>query len=503
MSLPTNITARVVPVFPANVVGGTGVSVTKSGGVYTIAGDFDQYGDAQGTILFRNATVWTGLAPGTDGQVLRSGGPTGNPSWQDDTPVADGSVTTAKLADGAVTFVKMQDIATDRLLGRATAGSGSPEEITLGGGVELSSGALQREALTGDVTALAGNNATTIANDAVTFAKLQNVSTGIVVGRDTAATGDAEELTPSAVLDIIGNTRGAIVSRGASEWSALSPGTSGQVLTSQGTGADLIWQTPSGGGSSTPSFGGELQYVSTTSLKLEAVSGDTHSVPNGSGGWTQLDISTAPTVDTTGLSATTSYFAYLYDSSGATLELSTTVPTYDQGVEVKTGAVTRLLVGYVRTNGSTQFQDDDDGRLVRSYYNRKAVSLSNIFTAVENVAAGGGFAELNSSFRLEFMAARGDGLIGSVSGHSSNNSATGTTFSAVGLNGASTVSPEGGSATFGQGAGGAVGASGQFGDLTPGYNYITYVGKALTGQGNYGLTDVKNGLNALLVPGTR
>jgi len=503
MTLPTNITARVVPVFPANVVGGTGVSVTKSGGVYTIAGDFDQYGSAQGTMLFRNATVWTGLAPGTSGQVLRSGGPTGDPSWQDDTPVADGSITTAKLADGAVTFVKMQDIATDRLLGRATAGSGSPEEITLGGGVELNSGALQREALTGDVTASAGNNATTIANDAVTFAKFQNVSTGIVVGRSTAATGDAEELTPSAVLDLIGNTQGAIVSRGASAWSALSPGTSGQVLTSQGAAADLIWQTPSGGGSSTPSFGGELQFVSTTGLKLEAVTGDTHSVPNGSGGWTQLDISTAPTVDTTGLASTTSYFAYLYDSSGATLELSDTGPTWDQGVEVKTGAVTRLLVGYVRTNGSTQFQDDDEGRLVRSYYNRNAVDLSNVFSAVETVTAGGAFEELNSSFRLGFMAARGDGISTSVSGHSSNNSASGLTFSASGLNGATTVKPEAGTATFGQGVGGAVGASGFFGNLTPGYTYVTYVGKSVTDTGSFGLTNIKNGLNALLIPGSR
>jgi hypothetical protein len=55
--------------------------------------------------------------------------------------IADGSVTTAKLADGAVvtvdiassavTYAKMQDVsATDRLLGRSTAGAGVVEEIT-------------------------------------------------------------------------------------------------------------------------------------------------------------------------------------------------------------------------------------------------------------------------------------------------------------------------------------------------------------------------------------
>jgi hypothetical protein len=53
--------------------------------------------------------------------------------------LADGAVTTAKasnlgtaaLADGAVTYAKLQDVsATDRLLGRSTAGSGDVEEIT-------------------------------------------------------------------------------------------------------------------------------------------------------------------------------------------------------------------------------------------------------------------------------------------------------------------------------------------------------------------------------------
>lgn len=43
---------------------------------------------------------------------------------------SDGSVVTEKLASGAVTLVKLQDIATARLLGRATAGTGSAEELT-------------------------------------------------------------------------------------------------------------------------------------------------------------------------------------------------------------------------------------------------------------------------------------------------------------------------------------------------------------------------------------
>lgn len=42
----------------------------------------------------------------------------------------DGCVTTPKIADKAVTFAKMQDIPTTTILGRQTAGTGSPEALT-------------------------------------------------------------------------------------------------------------------------------------------------------------------------------------------------------------------------------------------------------------------------------------------------------------------------------------------------------------------------------------
>lgn len=59
--------------------------------------------------------------------------------------------------------------------------------------------------LTGDVTGSGtGSFAATIANDAVTFAKLQNIATNRLLGRTTASTGDVEEITPAATFSFTG-----------------------------------------------------------------------------------------------------------------------------------------------------------------------------------------------------------------------------------------------------------------------------------------------------------
>jgi hypothetical protein len=62
---------------------------------------------------------------------------------------------------------------------------------------------LTRAALTGDVTASAGSNATAIANDAVSNAKLANVATATFKGRATAGTGDPEDLTQAQATALI------------------------------------------------------------------------------------------------------------------------------------------------------------------------------------------------------------------------------------------------------------------------------------------------------------
>ena len=187
------------------------------------------------------ALVWVQI--GTNGGVLTDGD-------KGDILVSGGG-TVFTIDPNAVTLAQMVQIPTDRLLGRDTAGTGNVETLTVGGGLEFTgSGGVRRSALTGDVTAAAGGTATTIANDAVTYAKLQNVSaTSRVLGRKTAGAGDAEELTFSEVLDFVGGAvQGDLLVRNATAWVRLAAGTSGHVLTTYGAGANPGWAAAGGGG---------------------------------------------------------------------------------------------------------------------------------------------------------------------------------------------------------------------------------------------------------------
>lgn len=113
---------------------------------------------------------------------------------------------TADIADGYVTFAKMQNINSDRLIGRDVSGAGVPAEISLNATLEFTGGnAIQRAALTGDVTAPTGSNVTTIPNDQITNAKLANMADSLIKGRAAGTgTGDPTDLTAAQVLTILG-----------------------------------------------------------------------------------------------------------------------------------------------------------------------------------------------------------------------------------------------------------------------------------------------------------
>lgn len=109
------------------------------------------------------------------------------------TQIVNLAVTTAKIADNAVTDTKLRDSAALSVIGRNANSSGDPADIA----ATAASGAVLRES---SGTIGFGTIATAgIANDAVTYAKIQNVTaTDRVLGRSTAGAGDIEEITCTA-----------------------------------------------------------------------------------------------------------------------------------------------------------------------------------------------------------------------------------------------------------------------------------------------------------------
>lgn len=85
---------------------------------------------------------------------------------------------------------------TNVVLGRQDQGSGPVQEMVVGGGLELTNDpGIQRSALTGDVTASAGSNDTSISAKAVTYSKVQDIAnTDRVLGRASPGAGVIEEI---------------------------------------------------------------------------------------------------------------------------------------------------------------------------------------------------------------------------------------------------------------------------------------------------------------------
>jgi hypothetical protein len=86
-----------------------------------------------------------------------------------------GSGATWTIDPAAVTFSQIQDVSTEVLIGRALSGSGSVQEVTIGGGISWNgAGGIHRSAITGDVSVPAGSNTATIA--AQYWAKILNTA---------------------------------------------------------------------------------------------------------------------------------------------------------------------------------------------------------------------------------------------------------------------------------------------------------------------------------------
>lgn len=174
------------------------------------------------------------ISGGSNGQVLSTDG-SGNLSWTtagggvsdgdkgDITVASSGTVWT--IDSGVVTYAKLQDVsATNRLLGRATAGSGDAEEITIGSGLSLSGTTLSALAPTAIVTKTADEtvtNSTTLQDDdhleyALVSGRNYYMILQLLIGRvNTSSSGDIK-------VAVNGNSMGYIGTLLADSTSALT-----------------------------------------------------------------------------------------------------------------------------------------------------------------------------------------------------------------------------------------------------------------------------------------
>jgi hypothetical protein len=221
----------------ANISGSSAAPVPATASVF-----FDSvFGSTQGSVLYRSATAWVVLTPGSSGQFLATGGAAANPSWQN-APTTGAAITNLRIianisgataTPSANTLSNILDaiIASARgtLLYRSSSG-------WLGLAPGTAGQILQTGGTGGDPSWTAAPGVTAIANQRL----MANIAGGSAAPVANSLTGIFD--------NILGATRGMIIYRSNTGWVALPAGTAGQLLRTGGTTGNPSWVTSSAGG---------------------------------------------------------------------------------------------------------------------------------------------------------------------------------------------------------------------------------------------------------------
>lgn len=180
-----------------------------------------------------SAGVFAEISAGTDGHVLRRSG----------TAIGFGEIATAGIANDAVTFAKIQNSAAAGLsvIGRSANSAGDFAEIAAGTDGHVLYRASSTSLTFGQLPTAS------IANSAITYAKIQNVSSSNrLLGRSTAGAGVVEEITCTATgfnLISLNSQPGGVIYGGTGSTVAFTAaGSSGQFLKSNAAAAPT-WAT--------------------------------------------------------------------------------------------------------------------------------------------------------------------------------------------------------------------------------------------------------------------
>jgi hypothetical protein len=279
-----------------------------------------------------------------------------------------------------------------------------------------------------------------VANNSITFAKLQDIATKTFIGRITTGSGDPESITmPNARLYL----------------GVLPPGQC------------------------------RLSYVSTSAIKLSPFGGNLLMIADAPCLVPSAGVSLAPT----GLTPNTDYYIFAADANGdeivdtlyaelTSVGLDTDATT---GVRIKLGDRTRTLVGIARPIAGPTWENARP--YVRSYFNRQPTFSSTVQTANRTYTNTGAGVEVHTSLRAEFIAFTDDRLVGTVS-YPVVNSGANETYLIGGVDGTLPTSPA---------YGVMVGTTLQlvekvlpFTIAADGYHYLTPLGSVVAGTGTLG-----------------
>jgi hypothetical protein len=140
------------------------------------------------------------------------------------------------VENDTVTYAMIQNVsATDRLLGRSTVGAGDIEEIacTAAGRALLDDAdVVEQRGTLGLADIAASGSGADLTAGSVALAKLADLATQRVIGRNTAGSGAPEEVTAGQIFDWVSSTNGVLLTRTGGSWAAL-----GNVTTH---GGDLV-----------------------------------------------------------------------------------------------------------------------------------------------------------------------------------------------------------------------------------------------------------------------
>ena len=363
------------------------ITVSNSGGTFTIDNDVittSKIADDAVTADKLANSINTEIAANT--AKVTNATHTGDVTGSTALTIANDAVTTDKIADDAVTNSKITNgtITHTKLSGDIPANKLEVNDAHIIIGDAGADGTLQT--LSGDVS-MTRTGATTIADDAVTYAKIQNVSaTDRVLGRDSSGAGVIEEITPANLRTMINVEDGAdvtdatnvdaagavmnsdldgkgelLVGDGSGDPTALAAGTNGYVLKANSTTATgLEWSAAGSGGDVNQNAFSNVSVSGQDTVAADSTT-DTLNIAAGS----NVTITTNASSDTVTISSTDTNTTY---TAGTGLSLSGTTFNVDQIAltTVQTAANESAQLALTTQEGDIVVRSDQNKSYVRN-----------------------------------------------------------------------------------------------------------------------------------------